>query len=616
MSRATDFAGVCAAMLPPEAGGPDADELARRIHTYVSQLPRTTRMALTTGVRSIDMFARVTSGKRLADLDTAKRVRVLQRIATRGHTNEALEAIKAVVLLVAGGERAAAKFSHDIAKVPIPDDPLHNRVIRASDWPGCTSVDAVVIGSGAGGAMTARCLARSGMSVLILEEGAHHPTRDLHTMSPLERQSELYRECGISFAIGNPVVILPQGRSVGGTTVVNSGTCFRTPDHVIRTWHEECGLALAEPARFGTYLDEVERTLHVTPTQMRVIGGNGQIALRGAHALGWSASPLIRNAPECAGTGQCAWGCPLGVKLGVHLNALPQACEAGATIVSEARAHRLIREGDRIVGVRCRRRDGSWFDIDASIVVVAAGATETPALLRRSRIASHPHIGKHLAVHPAATVAGRFEEAIATGVLQSVGVDEFHEDHGILLEATKTPPGMGASVLPGFGASLVESLEGADTLANLGVMVADKSSGRVVGSTQPLVFYALDRIDMQNLVFGMEKAAQLLFAAGAREVILGLSHQPVVHSHAEAKAVLSGVARHDLHLAGFHPTGTVSAGHDAARHPVDEQGRLRGVSNVWIADASILPACTRVNPQLSIMAMGLAVGDSVTNVMR
>lgn len=64
-----------------------------------------------------------------------------------------------------------------------------------------------------------------------------------------------------------------------------------------------------------------------------------------------------------------------------------------------------------------------------------------------------------------------------------------------------------------------------------------------------------------------------------------------------------------LHLSAFHPTGTVALGADPEVAPADPAGRLRGVHGVLIADASALPSCPEVNPQLSIMALALAVGE-------
>ncbi len=72
-------------------------------------------------------------------------------------------------------------------------------------------------------------------------------------------------------------------------------------------------------------------------------------------------------------------------------------------------------------------------------------------------------------------------------------------------------------------------------------------------------------------------------------------------------AALERMTPRRLHLAAFHPTGTAAAGSDPARHPVDAHGRLRGAEGVLVADASILPRCPGVNPQVSIMALAAEV---------
>ena len=141
-------------------------------------------------------------------------------------------------------------------------------------------------------------------------------------------------------ALGNPPIALPLGRAVGGTTVINSGTCFRPPVGVATSWHKEHGFALADLELLGPRIADVEATIGVAPAPMEVLGRNGELALEGAAALDWQSAPLRRNAPGCRGACQCAIGCPNNAKGGVHLNALPQACEAGARIVTGLRVNR------------------------------------------------------------------------------------------------------------------------------------------------------------------------------------------------------------------------------------------------------------------------------------
>jgi choline dehydrogenase-like flavoprotein len=408
--------------------------------------------------------------------------------------------------------------------------------------------------------------------------------------------------------------VLPIGRAVGGTTVVNSGTCYRPPPAVRRRWRDEFGLGLADPDRLGAHLDDVEHTLRVAPVPLRIMGRNGRLLLDAAHTLGWQAAPIPRNAPGCGGCCQCAIGCPRNAKFGVHLNALPQACTAGARIISQARVERVLHQHGRARGVRARRPDGTAVDILADTVVVAAGATETPILLRRSGLGVHPRLGRNLALHPATMLAGRFDDDVVAwhGVLQSAAVDEFHDSDGVLIEATSTPPGMGSMVFPGYGAELLGWLDRAPQVATFGAMVADRG----VGSVHPvrgetLVRYNITQADLAKLVVAVEAMGRLLFAAGAVEVLTGLPGAMTVTSLPALQDALRRSNPRSLHLAAFHPTGTAAAGADGQRCPVDETGRLRGVDGVWVADASILPSCPEVNPQVSIMALALAVADEV-----
>jgi choline dehydrogenase-like flavoprotein len=292
---------------------------------------------------------------------------------------------------------------------------------------------------------------------------------------------------------------------------------------------------------------------------------------------------------------------------------LPEASAAGARIVSHAHAVRVLVEQGRAAGVELRRPDGSTFVIEAPTVVVAAGATETPPLLRRSGLGRHPQLGRNLALHPAVGTAGRFTEPVVAwnGVLQSAAMEEHHRELGILVEATSTPPGMGSIILPGHGRALLRQLAGAEHLATLGAMVADAPSGRVLGKRRTVIRYDLARNDGRRLLQAISVMGRVLFAAGAVEVLTGLPTTPVVRSTDELEAAVAAGRAGHLHVAAFHPTGTARMGADDQRAPVDPDGRLRGAAGVWVADGSVLPTCPEVNPQVSIMAMALAIAENV-----
>ena len=83
-----------------------------------------------------------------------------------------------------------------------------------------------------------------------------------------------------------------------------------------------------------------------------------------------------------------------------------------------------------------------------------------------------------------------------------------------------------------------------------------------------------------------------------------------MRAESEIEAAIERLDVRRLRLAAFHPTGTAAAGSDPSRHPVDPEGRLRGVDGVWVADGSVLPSCPGVNPQVSIMAVAAGVGEA------
>src|SRR5437588_13084114 len=145
--------------------------------------------------------------------------------------------------------------------------------------------DVRVGGAGAGGAVAAAELAEGGARVVVLEQGPAHDA-DSFTARPSEMLARLYRDGGQTVTIGTPPIGLPLGRGLGGTTLVNSGTCFRTPPAVLNRWQHEFGLDLDERS-MDPYFDRVEQALSVSEVTPELAGGNAAVARRGAEQLNW-----------------------------------------------------------------------------------------------------------------------------------------------------------------------------------------------------------------------------------------------------------------------------------------------------------------------------------------
>ena len=457
--------------------------------------------------------------------------------------------------------------------------------------------DVCVVGAGAGGAVAAAELAEGGMDVVVLEQGPHHDA-DRFSARPLDMLARLYRDGGQTTTLGTPPILLPLGRGLGGTTLVNSGTCFRTPAAVLERWQREFGLeALTEDALDPCFA-RVEGALSIAEVTPELAGRNAAVARRGAEALGWSYGYLRRNARGCVGSGVCAFGCPTSAKQHVGITYVPRAEAAGAQVIAGADVRHVLVERGVARGVEARLvgAGGGRLQVRAPHVVVAAGTIHTPLLLARSGLGrASGQLGRNLALHPATGAFALMDEVVdmARGVPQSFYVDEFASE-GIMFEGVAGPPSYVAMSLPLSGKRHAAAMAAYRNLAMFGLMVSDRSRGSVRAlAGRPVIRYELVEEDVARFRTGLRRMEELFRAAGAREVYLGLPGG-VTPERARAR---------DLKLMAFHPLGTARADARAEHGVVDGDLRLHGVQGVHVADGSVVPSSLGVNPQLTIMAL-------------
>jgi choline dehydrogenase-like flavoprotein len=463
------------------------------------------------------------------------------------------------------------------------------------------TVDACVIGTGAGGAPVAALLAEAGLRVAILEEGDHHEPAGM-TARPRDMVPRLYRDGGQIATVGDPPIGLPLGRGIGGTTLVNSGTCFRTPRAVLDRWRTDFGLDLDLEDEFAL----VEEAIGVHEVPEKLAGRNAMIVKEGAEKLGVSWAFLRRNAVGCVGSGVCAFGCPTGAKQHAGQVWIPRAQSAGARTFTCTRAERIVVEGGRVREVLARTDGGGRIRVRAEIVIVAAGALLTPLLLRRNGLgAGSGQLGRNLSIHPASGARAIFDEVIDpwAGVPQSLCVDELAAE-GIMLEGIAGPPDQGAMATPRTGAEHRDLMLAARRTASFGVMVSDTSRGsvhEVFG--RMLVRYDLHSDDAERLRRGFELLARIFFAAGAREVIVPLAGVPTLRDGDVSPLQGRHVRPRQVSAMAFHPLGTARAGADPATSVVDARLQVHGVGGLYVADGSAVPSALGVNPQITIMAL-------------
>lgn len=496
----------------------------------------------------------------------------------------------------------------DAYREPWTYKPRNTKTVPGSAFENDRTVraDVCVIGTGAGGAPAAKELAEGGMSVVMLESGRRFTTDDFNAR-PRDMTAKVYRDAGQTATLGNVPIVLPLGEGEAGTTLINSGTCFRTPDVILESWGERFGLNGMSPAELDPYFRRVEREIHVTQVPEDLAGNNALVIKRGAEALGWSGDFLFRNASGCIGSGVCAFGCPTSSKLHMGLTYVPRAWDAGATSYMECRAERLDIQNGRVRAVEAKTAGGARLRVECDVVVVACGAIYTPVFLRANGLGGDSgELGDNLALHPATGVRARFAEEInmARGVPQSYYVDEFC-DEGIMFEGAAGPPDYAAMSFPFSREEHRELMLDYLHIAQFGLMVSDTSRGSVRALPGGMVrmSYHLNDEDLRTFKRGIELLCECYWAAGAQQVFPPIEGIGVLRDGDVDSVRRHDLRPHELTLMAFHPMGTARADARPQHGVVNGDLRLHGVEGLYVSDASVLPSSLGVNPQETVMAL-------------
>lgn len=485
--------------------------------------------------------------------------------------------------------------------------------------------DVVIVGTGAGGACVGAELAEAGFEVTFVEEGSYFPTSSFspHMEASMRR---LYRDAGGTVILGKAPIPYAEGRCVGGSTVLNGGMTWRTPERVHTRWEKEVAPELGLRALEPLY-DAVEASIHAAPQMPESVGDDNRIMVQGARKMGWRVDVNKRNQVQCVGSNSCIMGCPTGAKQSTLVSLLPRASARGARVLTEIRIEELIIERGRCVGVagravdpRTRRRDRR-VEVRAPVVVLACGAVHTPHLLQRYKVGRpsgrlgqnftcHPN-GKVLAVYP-------FDVKGWQGVSQYAKIMEFFDD-GIMLAENFVPPGVLGAHLPCHGAAAWELMQRYNQMVASGFLLEDDTTGSVRRGPfdTPLPRYDMSPRDHQRFLRAATLLAEMHFAMGAERVYLPFSNLHEARSVDDLKRIDPRTQRVEhLELFTVHMMGTVSMGARPEASVADLRGELWDLPGCYVADASLLPTAIGVNPQVTIMVLALKVARAIAEAGR
>jgi choline dehydrogenase-like flavoprotein len=561
-------------------------------------------------------FARLSPEKRLGILETWRHGNPIRRLMLR--------ALITPLKMVHFDDPALYKkigcvYSPEKIKPEAKPAYMRDRVHSSIDGDLAIEADVVVIGTGAGGAVVGRELAEAGLAVVFVEEGKYFERHEF-TGRAFDMQQALYKRGGATFSLGNTGIPIPVGQTVGGSTTVNSGTCYRTPDRILREWQEQLGLNELGPEAMAPYFERVEGVLGVEHAKKSLMGGNGRVIARGCDALGFTRhGPLKRNAPACDGQGVCVFGCPTDAKRSTNVSYMPLALKAGAELFAGFRVHRIIVDGGRATGVVATARDGHTLTVRARAVVVACGALATPTLLARQNLGARSgQLGQNLSIHPCGGALAVFDEAITpwNGIPQGYGIEDLHEE-GILFEGAMLPLEMTMSMTQIIGPEIVRLAEGFDHMSSFGFLIEDTSRGRVrevMG--QPVITYNVTDQDVAHFKRAVDVLAQIYFASGAKRVLTSFHGFDELSSPKDLERMRrANLKAWDIDVSAYHPLGTARMGRDPSTSVVGPDHQMHDVEKLYVVDGAAVPSSLGVNPQVTIMALATRAAEKIAHAL-
>ena len=504
------------------------------------------------------------------------------------------------------------------------DDALQSQVLEFDQVHASRTeeVDAVVVGTGCGGAVMAKELAKAGKQVLMVERGG---------LYLIERGDFDQREDDMLARIDGGrgldtsrtgQLALTYGNNVGGASVHYWADTWRTPKDRLEKWERELGLTGHTEEELLPYFERIEQDLNVHPAEDARVNTMNRLFEVGAKRAGIAVERVRQARKGCLGSGYCLQGCAYDAKQSQLVTYIPEALRAGARLFADCQVDRVLIEQGRAVGLVGRFLDrataqpsGHTLTVKAKRVIVSAGVFSSAPLLMRSGVNSASgQLGRNLMVNPCPQLFGLFDEDVVMwrnipAAVGSMGL-RLHRyeagryiEGGYLLYPNQLTPATLAALLPGFGASHRALMDQAHRIGGAISWIDDQHGGHVSldDELNPVWDYKLKGVDRLTVLDALKKQATVLFHSGASQVVIPDPAGTRLRGLDEL-ARLDQVDPEALLYAAPHPSGMCRMGKDPATSVVDCAHQVHGVKGLYVCDPSVFPTAVSVDPSETILA--------------
>lgn len=485
--------------------------------------------------------------------------------------------------------------------------------------------DVVIVGSGAGGGISAEELAKAGLKVIIIEMGSLKSSSDFK-MEEKSAYPDLYQESA-SRRTKDKAIGIFQGRTVGGSTTVNWTTSIRTPEPTQQFWRDAFGVKLDGADDLTPYFEKAEKRLHINPWPVPPNPNNAAL-MDGCKKMGYDYTVINRNVHGCANLGYCGMGCPLNAKQSMLVTTIPDALNNKAKLVTNVYVQKLNYVGDQVVAIEglttdkdFQRRKSVKVKFKAKHYILSAGSIGTPSILLRSNVPNPSgRLGKHTYLHPVVISGALMENPVQghSGAPQSIYSDEFlwHDgptgEVGYKLEVPPVHPLLIGTKLIGYGEQHAQMMRQFNHIQVHIALLRDGFHPQSQGGTVELSQYGdpiLDYPISDYLFNGMKRAmlhmAELQFAAGAKKVYPIHKQAGGYDSWQKTQAAIEQLTfdKYWTTVVSAHVMGGCNMGEDVQSSVVNSFGRHHQLENLSIFDGSVFPSSLGANPQLSIYGL-------------
>ncbi len=515
-------------------------------------------------------------------------------------------------------------------------EPARKTRLAIAETPSKGAYDVVIVGAGVAGSLLADRLTSSGRNVLLLEEGPYVAEADMST-DELWMTAELFKKGGLQNAndrslLGNATSFpVFQGACVGGGGTINNAICFQLPEARLDRWHD-VGFPIATRDMRAAYAD-VAAELGIQPVSKATRFPNPAGSL--LRSLGPARSPRVDEPPSqglfeclvnldrCEGLGLCNSGCGAERKRNALQVHLPRALASGrCELVPNARVMD-IRLGHIGAGTSVRSLTvnvgGKNLSIAGDEIILCAGAVGSSALLLassdvRREVPGLP-IGKRFGANVGCPTFVFLKRQIH--LRPSVQISHYYMPEGsagFVIESWFAPPGTLAAAMPGYFEEHARRMRDYTKTVVLAPLVGVDARGSIEldPDGNVLIELPVENDDLVRVRTGVAAIMKAVFGSEDPDVVevLGGTRQGFsVRNLADVSRFEAAVTTAgQLRLGTGHPQGGNAMSTDAALSVVDEEFRVRGISNLRICDASVFPAVAGVNPQWTVMALAHHLG--------